>query len=409
MRVGIVLDRDIPEAGGSYTFVSTLVRALIQLAPESNCEFIIFSNSAQAPSLFQDRSGLRYVSLAGENQEPFWYKIFRKFYQLIYRVRYPSAQLEAESWFDKIARAEAIDLIWHLTPGTPSMNIPFITTVWDLAHRIHPYFPEVSVDRGANWHDRERGYATTLQRSTYIFTGTAAGKAEIEFFYRVPAERIKVLAFPTPEFALDTILPTERNVLTEYGLTENYLFYPAQFWSHKNHVNLLLALQLLRDREGISFTLVFSGSDRGNQQHVESVVTRLGLTDRVKFLGFVPQSDLIQLYRHAFALVYVTFFGPDNLPPLEAFALGCPTIASNVAGADEQLGDAALLVEPQDPNQIAAAIARLWTAPELRQQLIERGYQRARQWTSKDYVKSVLAILDEFEPIRRCWPSHPID
>jgi glycosyltransferase involved in cell wall biosynthesis len=107
--------------------------------------------------------------------------------------------------------------------------------------------------------------------------------------------------------------------------------------------------------------------------------------------------------------VYVTFFGPDNLPPLEAFALGCPTIASNVAGASEQLGDAALLVEAQDPNQIAAAIARLRTSPELRQQLIDRGYQRARQWTSKDYVKSVLTVLAEFEPIRRCWPSQPID
>jgi glycosyltransferase involved in cell wall biosynthesis len=109
------------------------------------------------------------------------------------------------------------------------------------------------------------------------------------------------------------------------------------------------------------------------------------------------------LYRNALALTYVTFFGPENLPPLEAFALGCPVIASNVSGAQEQLGDAAMLVDPKDEEQIANAIKLVHDDLHVRRTLVERGIHRASKWTGEDFVRSVFSILDEFEPIRRCW------
>ena len=151
------------------------------------------------------------------------------------------------------------------------------------------------------------------------------------------------------------------------------------------------------------FPLVFVGSDKGNQEYIKKLVAELQLSTQVHFLGFVPQSDLVSLYQHAFALVFTTFFGPDNLPPLEAFALGCPVIASNVAGAQEQLGDAALLVDPKDEKQIALAIKSLRDRPELRSTLVQRGLERASRWTGQDYIKGVFSILDELERVRRCW------
>ena len=152
---------------------------------------------------------------------------------------------------------------------------------------------------------------------------------------------------------------TRTSVREKYGITGDYLFYPAQFWSHKNHVNLLLALELLQSSLRRPLSVVFVGPDHGNLAHVKATVDRLGLADRVQFLGFVPREDLIDLYRQAFALSYVTFFGPENLPPLEAFALGCPVIASEVSGAREQLQDAVLFVDPTSPEQIAEAVVRL--------------------------------------------------
>jgi glycosyltransferase involved in cell wall biosynthesis len=117
----------------------------------------------------------------------------------------------------------------------------------------------------------------------------------------------------------------------------------------------------------------------------------------------VPVEDLVALYRGAFALAYVTFFGPENLPTLEAFALGCPVVASDVAGAREQLGDAALLVDPKDPPSIANAIKALHDGPNLRQTMIEKGRARAERSTARSFVRGVFNALDEFEPVRRCW------
>jgi len=150
---------------------------------------------------------------------------------------------------------------------------------------------------------------------------------------------------------------------------------------------------------------VFVGSDTGNMKYVRQTAENLGLSSQVHFLGFVPREDMIGLYRNALALTYVTFFGPENLPPLEAFALGCPVIASNVPGAQEQLGDAALLVDPKNEGDIAKGIKRLYEDSALRQNLIDRGLKRAAKWNGEDWLKSVFTVLDEFQAIRRCWST----
>jgi len=123
----------------------------------------------------------------------------------------------------------------------------------------------------------------------------------------------------------------------------------------------------------------------------------------VHFLGFVPHDEFVWLYRHALALVYVTLCGPENMPPLEAFALGCPVVASRVAGAEEQLGNAALLVDPKSPKHVAEAIKAVHDDAELRHLLTQRGRERAPKWRGQDFVRGVFSVLDEFEPIRRCW------
>ena len=129
----------------------------------------------------------------------------------------------------------------------------------------------------------------------------------------------------------------------------------------------------------------------------------LGLSERVQFRGFVPLEELIYLYQNAFALAFLSFLGPDNFPPLEAFALMCPVIASKVSGAEEQMGDAALLFDPKDEVQLAAMIKKLHATPGLRETLIQRGLARAHQWTTNDYVHRMFDIAKEFEGIRRCW------
>src|SRR5439155_17628589 len=112
------------------------------------------------------------------------------------------------------------------------------------------------------------------------------------------------------------------------------------------------------------------------------------------------------LYGEAICLTFASFFGPDNIPPLEAFALGCPVIAARVPGSEEQLENAALLFDPAEPADIARVILRVHRDVGLRAELIRRGREIVSAHSPRAYVEQICRILDNFEPVRRCWGRH---
>ena len=183
-----------------------------------------------------------------------------------------------------------------------------------------------------------------------------------------------------------------------------YLLYPAQFWPHKNHVTAVRALSAMTLFDNAP-ELVCVGADKGTKDHVMKLAARMGVADRVHTLGFVDRDTLVGLYRNAEALLYPSLFGPDNLPPLEAMALGCPVIAARVSGAQEQLGDAAILVDPLDATGFATAVRTLRNDPVRRDTMIARGRARAEGWTAAQYASAVFALIDtQIAPVRALWP-----
>lgn len=402
MKVGVFTSGFLPTQGGLFTFQDDVARALAEI--ESRHTFVIFSESSEQLGFAQTSEHLKFISLGRNLAQRAQDRLFALPERIAAKMPLFSQDrltLKHTTRLDRLMVELKIDFLWFLTFAYVDVDIPFIYIVWDLQHRIQPWFPEVNA-RG-QWAFREQWFATAIRRASAVITGTESGKAEIMRFYGVPQERVKLIPHPTPRFALDASKERDRAVLSKYGIPEGYLFYPANFWAHKNHVGLLMAIKLLRDEYGLVLPVVFVGSDKGNLPHVRRTVSQLGLSGQVHLLGFVPRQDLVSLYQNALALTYMTFFGPENLPPLEAFALGCPVIASRISGAEEQLGDAALLVDPVDERQTANAIKLVLNDPIKRETLVSRGRTRALKWTAVDFVRSVSSLIDEFEPIRRCW------
>src|SRR5262249_40971464 len=246
-----------------------------------------------------------------------------------------------------------------------------------------------------------------IRRASIITVGSEQAKEELSFFYNVPRDRIHAVPFPTPQGAIDAANSAAESdasdVRKKYGIAGDYIFYPAQFWAHKNHVNLLHALRRLREQRDVDLSLVLTGTDHGNLDHVRAVASRLGLDGRLHVLGFIPHADVIALYRNALALAYVSFFGPENLPPLEAMAMGCPVGLSDIPGVGSLFGDAPVLVDPRNDVSIAEGIQRLIEDPKVRQRCIAAGRDIAMANTCARYVARIHEILDEFEPVRRCW------
>ncbi len=395
MRVGVYVSDFPPDAGGGYTFEYDLLENLTKLTIKSRHTFTVFS-PRPSEALINFLETLPHIDLVRiERAVSLKVRIVRRINKLFGGHKQYLGDL------NYVAQKIDVDLMWFITPSYQPVNLPYIATIWDLQHRIQPWFPEVGSRQ--EWLFREDYYIDLIQRASYIITGTKTGVDEISFFYQIPKDRIRLLPHPTPSFTQKADILDPLVVLQKYQISSNFLFYPAQFWPHKNHANLLHALKILREKFNIAIDLILVGSEKGNRDYIQKLIETLQIENQVRVLGFVPREELIALYRSAFALIYVTFFGPENLPPLEAFAYGCPVIASAVHGAEEQLGDAAILVNPRDPEDIAGAIKDLIENPSTRKGLIERGRKRAQRWTGEDFVKGVINILDEFEAIRRSW------
>ena len=394
MKVGFLAAAMLPEEGGGYTLSEDVLSALKACESESRHRFQVYTRRKQ--TTLRSKSALRRTLTRNSTRPvPKWV-----------RRLYPDALREQQrKWTERAwtrsLNGDGIDILWSALPEVPTFELPFIVPVWDLEHRLQPYFPEMS--RAGEWNRREELFATMLRRATFVITGTRAGAEQIEFLYQVPAARIRILPHPTPEFARAASAGQLGDALQAHGIQSPYVFYPAQFWPHKNHVGVLHAVHAARQRTGVDLRVVFAGGDVGSAAHVRSVARTLDMEACVHFLGFVDQASLIALYRGALAVTYLSFCGPENLPPLEAFALGCPVIAADIPGALEQLGDAALLVPPTNSCSAATALVNLINDPQLRATLIERGHARAHRFTAPDYVRGVFALLDEFEHIRQSW------
>lgn len=384
MNVGIFIGGDGPQSGGGHAFVRAVIEGLRDVRTSHSLR-VLHSGFSDIPHV----EGVQVVRVAESRPRSLARKVLDRLQPATNREVERDREISAE--LDGLG----LHLLWFLTPATLPTRLPYAVTVWDLAHRVEPEFPEVRTT-GWSWDAREAHYRKWLPRAAYVIIGAAAGRDDIARCYGVSPGRIRVLPLVAP--ARDTIagkLPPQ--------VTTPYLFYPAQFWPHKNHVGLLLALREVRDRHSLDLKLVLTGSDKGNLDYVRREAQRLGLSGHVTFTGFVSDAELTALYANATALVFPSFFGPDNLPPLEAMQLGCPVIAANVPGVAEQLGDAALLIDPRNSGEIARAIVRICSEPALRGTLVARGKERAAGWQPADYVRALLRTVDEFETERRCW------
>jgi glycosyltransferase involved in cell wall biosynthesis len=395
MRVGVFVGSQPPDAGGGFVFSWEILRALCELAGESRHEFTVLAEPAAAAYA---RSLSREVKVA-EVARP---GIVVRAREALWRhSSVARAWLPGPGWLQRRADELGLEFLWFLSPSGHFLDTPYAAIVWDLQHRTMPWFPEVAAD--GQWEIREAIHALFLPRAALVVAGTEVGAQEINSMYGVPRERILLLPHPTPRYVLQA--PAGGAVGEVQGLEDPLIFYPAQFWPHKNHAALLHALAALKERYSIRACLALTGSDKGNRAACEALAASLGVADQVRFLGFVPVAQLVELYRRAAAMAYVSFGGPENLPPLEAFALGCPVVAADIPGAREQLGDAALLVDPASPLAIADALAKVIRDPALAAQLRQRGAARAKERTAEGFVRGMLAWLDAFAVQRAAWPA----
>ena len=175
------------------------------------------------------------------------------------------------------------------------------------------------------------------------------------------------------------------------GSNSPYILYTARL-EHpgKNHVRLLHAVALLKQRRALEHKLVLAGSSWNGAEIIEQTIEQLGLREDVILTGFIPNELLPDLYVAADVFVFPSLFEGFGIPLLEAMMAGTPVCAANVASIPEVTGNAALLFDPCDPAAMADQIERILSEPETAQELVQRGHQQARRFSWDDAARGAL-------------------
>lgn len=304
--------------------------------------------------------------------------------------------------FEKSLLNEDVDIAYFVEPNMLCLSlqqINYITTVWDLCHRDTPEFPEVR--KFSQFLSREYLYANTLAQALFVITDSNTLAEKASFRYGIDKERFLNMPFSPTPFASESYSTSKNGVLTKYSLSEGYYFYPAQFWAHKNHVRILQALKILKEK-GIKEQAVFCGVDHGNLSTIKSIVVKMGLENQVQIIGFVPAEDIHGLYQGCSAVVMPTYFGPTNLPPLEAWKMGKPLIYSSHLA--EHSGGAALSVNPDSAIELAEAMRNVLD-PFKAEDLVKRGYARLAEidQARKESEQELIDRLGIFSLRLECW------
>lgn len=177
-----------------------------------------------------------------------------------------------------------------------------------------------------------------------------------------------------------------------YGLTTATILYPAVTAPSKNHILLLHAFQRLKLRTGLPHKLVLAGIRGAAHRTVLQTIAELGLTQEVRWLGTVPLTAMPQLYLAADLVVLPSQSEGFGFPVVEAMTCGRPVLAANTTAIPEIAGDAALLIDPHDPDAWCTAMHRLLTDTTLRATLVARGRARARAFCWQTAARQMLQV-----------------
>lgn len=406
MRIGLVLETS-PTSGGAYQQSLSTVE-LLAINGTTAYEILVFTPFKKTRQQLQQH-GIDAVQFQNRfirhldifSSTTIGGAILRRLRRLGFR--------RLGRHLDALLDDHRIDLVLFTDVTEVSLRIgdhPFIMTVMDLDHFDHPEYSEHFLERG--FAHRENILRSTLTRAIAVIANSKSGADRIATIYDVDPTRIIELPF-IPSLAVrghtrKGAMRSAKEIRDKYDLPSRYVFYPAYYLYHKNHLYLLEALVELERQHGIVLHAVFCGRDpRGEKATIERQVQALKLRKRVHLLNFVPDEDIPALYESAIAVASPSPFGPTNLQPLEAAALGCPVICSDLPGSREQMGDAALYCDLSKPSSLADHLAALIQDTVLLNRLREAGRQRVEELSKMNYDKRLSFVFDNFAYVRRRW------
>jgi len=285
-----------------------------------------------------------------------------------------------------------VDIIYYPGQSCSFPEFPYIYTLWDLAHMSTYAFPELCGD-GA-FESRDEYHYLLAHKALMVFVASETGKKECKKFLNLQEDRIKVV----PIFSSGVIdKKCTAKKPPKLKDDEFFIHYPAQYWAHKNHYNLLAAMpQIIKKFPKIR--LVLTGSDKGNKKYITDTINELKIQENIIELGFISSEELRWLYENSQGLVFPSLLSPISMPLPEAAELGCPVACANLEGRIEQLGEYGYYFNALDANDIARQVIAMISDKNVN---VPRKY--GHKFTIENAVRAIDEAFTEIKNVRFMW------
>jgi glycosyltransferase involved in cell wall biosynthesis len=372
MRIGIdgkVLSQRI---GGIGRYAIKLVEALLALRTREcpDLELVIFTAPQTDPVIL---NGMR-ASICAR---------FQRFKSTLLRS---SVLLPAGVVLDHID-------VFH---GLDQSGIPFFFKMKKAVVTIHDVIPLVLPEAFPPRHRLvlATAFARVRRQADKVIVPSIAAAEDVERYLKMERERIIVIPMGCEPRFQPLVNPVRAvTVRQRYTLPERYALFVGTLEPRKNIDTLLQAFWRFRaERPQDDLKLVVAGGKGWGDERFFATLDRLKVREQVIFTGYVADDDLPDLYRGAQMFVYPSLYEGFGLPILEAMACGIPVITSNRASLPEVAGNAALLVDPTRPDELAAAMSAIVSNGALHEELQRKGIARAKDFTWEDVARRTLAV-----------------
>ncbi len=373
MHIGIDAHAIGAQQGGNETYISNLITALAETDQENRYTLYLASHSAAE----QWRSRFPNVDVR------------------LLPPPTPLVRVPVALAFE--LRRRTVDVLHVQYTAPPFCPVPVIATIHDLAFE---HLPETFTRRGKT--QLRLTVRRTARHAARIATVSEFSRQDIIHTYQIAPEKVVVThngveARFTPCSQSDN---EGEEVRRRYGISKEFLLAVGSLQPRKNLVRLLRAYTRLRSTHP-EFTpqLVIAGRRLWLTDEIFAEIAHQPWAGDVIVTGYVADEELPALYRAASALVYPSLFEGFGLPPLEAMACGTPVITSNTSSLPEVVGEAALLVDPYNENELADAMLRIIIDQPLRAQLRARGLSRAGLFTWRAAAEKTLQLYRDASPL----------
>jgi len=318
-------------------------------------------------------------------------------------VKYINTKFSVNNLFENFLKKNDIDLVFFLSPSSLVLlcnNTNFVYTIWEFQHKFIPFFPEYKSNSIEN-KDSLNEFA--IKKAYKLILGNNTDLSNFSQIYNVRVERLKTLMFPSYLTKLNKeITHNEFFEFNEFINNKKFIFYPAQFWAHKNHQYIIDAFTKIKDK---NLHCVFTGIDKGNLSFIKKYINKKNIKDRFTIFNYLEDEKIKFLYKKCHAIIFPSYVGSHSFPLFEGFFYKKPVIYNKYT-IDKDLSDKVFNLDIEDTNDLAKILEDLDTNKKYTEDKIDVAQKYFfEEFKESKIQKDIEDILLGYEKFSKKWKN----